>query len=159
MFQRSALTEGCALVSRLASAPASSFSPTMAGGAPTLTQQAMRAYFYVVLWMTVRCALPRTAPRHWGSCPPQAPADRGCRTHSMAVILFNKWLLAYSGFPFPLALTMCVPEGEQARAAGDATAPPLPPCRRTAGRQQRCSLVFESPAGLAPRSLGAPARS
>lgn len=77
----------------------------------------------------------------------------------MAVILFNKWLLAYSGFPFPLALTMCVPEGEQARAAGDATAPPLPPCRRTAGRQQRCSLVFESPAGLAPRSLGAPARS
>jgi hypothetical protein len=27
---------------------------------------------------------------------------------SMAVILFNKWILAYSGFPFPLALTMCV---------------------------------------------------
>jgi len=27
----------------------------------------------------------------------------------MAVILFNKWLLAYSGFPFPLALTMCAP--------------------------------------------------
>ena len=28
----------------------------------------------------------------------------------MAVILFNKWILAYSGFPFPLALTMCAPE-------------------------------------------------
>lgn len=27
----------------------------MAGGAPSLTQQALRAYFYVVLWMTVRC--------------------------------------------------------------------------------------------------------
>lgn len=25
---------------------------------------------------------------------------------SIAVILFNKWLLAYSGFPYPLTLTM-----------------------------------------------------
>lgn len=25
---------------------------------------------------------------------------------SIAVILFNKWLLAYSGFPFPIALTL-----------------------------------------------------
>lgn len=40
--------------------------------------------------------------------------NKGClldisfrRPRSMAVILFNKWLLAYSGFPFPLALTMC----------------------------------------------------
>lgn len=46
----------------------------------------------------------------------------------MAVILFNKWLLAYSGFPFPLALTMCVPE-QQRRAAGrhDCPLPTRPP--------------------------------
>ena len=28
------------------------------------------------------------------------------RARSMSVILFNKWILAYSGFPFPLALTL-----------------------------------------------------
>lgn len=26
----------------------------------------------------------------------------------MAVILFNKWILAYSGFKYPIALTLCV---------------------------------------------------
>lgn len=36
---------------------------------------------------------------------PSAEHER-IRFRSMAVILFNKWLLAYSGFPFPLALTM-----------------------------------------------------
>ncbi|KAL4422706.1 hypothetical protein ABPG75_008903 [Micractinium tetrahymenae] len=38
----------------------------------------IKAYTFVVIWMAV----------------------------SISVILFNKWLLAYSGFPFPIALTM-----------------------------------------------------
>ena len=38
----------------------------------------MRAYFYVIIWMTI----------------------------SMGVILFNKWILAYSGFKYPIALTL-----------------------------------------------------
>ena len=41
-------------------------------------KEVVRAYTYVVIWMTI----------------------------SIAVILFNKWLLAYSGFPFPIALTV-----------------------------------------------------
>ena len=41
-------------------------------------RQALRAYFYVAIWMTV----------------------------SIGVILFNKWLLAFAGFPFPIALTL-----------------------------------------------------
>ncbi|GMH44114.1 hypothetical protein BSKO_12048 [Bryopsis sp. KO-2023] len=41
-------------------------------------REVLKSYSYVVLWMSV----------------------------SISVILFNKWLLAYSGFPFPLALTM-----------------------------------------------------
>ena len=41
-------------------------------------QQGLRAYFYVAIWMGV----------------------------SMAVILFNKWLLAFAGFPFPITLTL-----------------------------------------------------
>ena len=41
-------------------------------------QQALRAYFYVGIWMTV----------------------------SISVILFNKWLLAFAGFPFPITLTL-----------------------------------------------------
>mmetsp|Transcript_23992 Transcript_23992/g.66668 ORF Transcript_23992/g.66668 Transcript_23992/m.66668 type:complete len:346 (+) Transcript_23992:185-1222(+) len=40
--------------------------------------QALLAYSYVVLWVTL----------------------------SGAVILYNKWLLAYGGFPFPISLTM-----------------------------------------------------
>ena len=47
---------------------------------PPLTawQQAAKAYFYVTVWMTI----------------------------SMSVILFNKYILAYSGFKYPIALTM-----------------------------------------------------
>lgn len=41
-------------------------------------RQALRAYFYVGVWMTV----------------------------SISVILFNKWLLAFAGFPFPITLTL-----------------------------------------------------
>ena len=40
-------------------------------------REVVRAYSYVVLWMAV----------------------------SSSVILFNKWLLAFSGFPYPIALT------------------------------------------------------
>lgn len=48
--------------------------------APRLTawQQAAKAYFYVVIWMSI----------------------------SMGVILFNKYILAYSGFKYPIALTL-----------------------------------------------------
>ena len=38
----------------------------------------MKAYFYVVVWMSI----------------------------SMSVILFNKYILAYSGFRYPIALTL-----------------------------------------------------
>ncbi|KAF6253046.1 solute carrier protein [Scenedesmus sp. NREL 46B-D3] len=54
------------------------------GGAGTAKQQlavvreVVRSYTYVGIWMSI----------------------------SIAVILFNKWLLAYSGFPFPIALTI-----------------------------------------------------
>lgn len=41
-------------------------------------REVLRSYFYVVLWMSI----------------------------SISVILFNKWLLAYSGFPFPISLTL-----------------------------------------------------
>ena len=44
----------------------------------TAWQQAAKAYFYVTVWMTI----------------------------SMSVILFNKYILAYSGFKYPIALTM-----------------------------------------------------
>ena len=44
---------------------------------------------------------------------------------SMAVILFNKWLLAYSGFPFPLALTMCVRTPPRRHFARSRLAQPL----------------------------------
>jgi hypothetical protein len=42
-----------------------------------VARQCLRAYFFVAVWMTI----------------------------SMAVILFNKWILAYSGFGYPVALT------------------------------------------------------
>mmetsp|Transcript_23962 Transcript_23962/g.74959 ORF Transcript_23962/g.74959 Transcript_23962/m.74959 type:complete len:212 (+) Transcript_23962:242-877(+) len=45
-------------------------------GSPWL--EAARNYVYVVIWMAI----------------------------SMSVIIFNKWLLAYSGFPYPIALTL-----------------------------------------------------
>lgn len=41
-------------------------------------REVVQAYSYVLTWMGV----------------------------SISVILFNKWLLAYSGFPFPIALTL-----------------------------------------------------
>ncbi|MEW5304158.1 MAG: hypothetical protein WDW36_006789 [Sanguina aurantia] len=41
-------------------------------------REVVRAYSYVLMWMSISCS----------------------------VILFNKWLLAYSGFPFPIALTL-----------------------------------------------------
>ena len=41
-------------------------------------REVIRSYTYVLIWMSV----------------------------SSAVILFNKWLLAYSGFAYPIALTM-----------------------------------------------------
>lgn len=41
-------------------------------------REVIRSYTYVLIWMSI----------------------------SIAVILFNKWLLAYSGFPFPIALTV-----------------------------------------------------
>lgn len=40
--------------------------------------EVVRSYTYVGIWMSI----------------------------SISVILFNKWLLAYSGFPYPIALTM-----------------------------------------------------
>lgn len=39
--------------------------------------QVLRSYTYVLIWMSI----------------------------SISVILFNKWLLAFSGFPYPIALT------------------------------------------------------
>ena len=41
-------------------------------------REVIKAYSYVLLWMSISCA----------------------------VIMFNKWVLAYSGFPFPIALTL-----------------------------------------------------
>lgn len=41
-------------------------------------KEVIKAYSYVLLWMSISCS----------------------------VIMFNKWVLAYSGFPFPLALTL-----------------------------------------------------
>ncbi|KAF5834994.1 triose-phosphate transporter family-domain-containing protein [Dunaliella salina] len=43
-----------------------------------VVREVVRSYFYVLLWMSI----------------------------SISVILFNKWLLAYSGFPFPISLTL-----------------------------------------------------
>ena len=43
-----------------------------------VAREVVKSYTYVIIWMSI----------------------------SIAVILFNKWLLAYSGFPYPIALTM-----------------------------------------------------
>lgn len=48
------------------------------GGDRALYRTCLRAYFFVAVWMSI----------------------------SMAVIMFNKWILAYSGFSYPVALTM-----------------------------------------------------
>jgi len=53
------------------------FAATMASPASAV-RQAANAYFYVGVWMSV----------------------------SIGVILFNKWLLAFAGFPFPITLTL-----------------------------------------------------
>lgn len=45
---------------------------------PRVVGEIIRAYTYVGIWMSI----------------------------SIAVIMFNKWLLAYSGFPFPISLTL-----------------------------------------------------
>ena len=41
-------------------------------------KEVIKSYSYVLLWMSI----------------------------SISVILFNKWLLAFSGFPYPITLTM-----------------------------------------------------
>lgn len=41
-------------------------------------KEVLKSYSYVLLWMSI----------------------------SISVILFNKWLLAFSGFPYPITLTM-----------------------------------------------------
>lgn len=46
--------------------------------ARAVMREVIKTYTYVIIWMSI----------------------------SIAVILFNKWLLAYSGFPYPIALTM-----------------------------------------------------
>jgi hypothetical protein len=127
----------------------------MAGGAPSLKQQALQAYFYVVLWMGIRrgpparsCAAPAASPGARAGQSAAAAEPRARRpARSMAVILFNKWLLAYSGFPFPLALTMCAP----ARRA-DTTQP--------RARQPRAAprLVRLRPRATVPAPHGACAR-
>ena len=43
-----------------------------------VVKEIIKSYTYVITWMGI----------------------------SIAVIMFNKWLLAYSGFPFPIALTL-----------------------------------------------------
>ena len=43
-----------------------------------VAREVIKSYTYVIIWMGI----------------------------SIAVILFNKWLLAYSGFPYPIALTV-----------------------------------------------------
>jgi hypothetical protein len=52
--------------------------PTRICSAPQVIKEVIKAYSYVLLWMSISCS----------------------------VIMFNKWVLAYSGFPFPLALTL-----------------------------------------------------
>lgn len=44
---------------------------------PRVLKEVLRSYTYVLIWMSI----------------------------SISVILFNKWLLAFSGFPYPIALT------------------------------------------------------
>lgn len=44
---------------------------------PRVIREVVKSYSYVVIWMSI----------------------------SISVILFNKWLLAYSGFPYPITLT------------------------------------------------------
>eukprot|EP00798_Chlamydomonas_sp_ICE-L_P001508 gene1508-32886_t len=52
--------------------------PKDAGSRTKVVREVMKAYSYVLMWMSI----------------------------SISVIMFNKWVLAYSGFPFPIALTL-----------------------------------------------------
>jgi hypothetical protein len=52
--------------------------PAPAGSGGKVLKQIIQSYTYVVIWMAL----------------------------SILVIMFNKWVLAYSGFPFPMALVM-----------------------------------------------------
>jgi hypothetical protein len=125
------------------------------GGRSTHSDAAGDAGVLLRRAMDDRQVLPEPAPRHLASCP--APLlTAAAPTHSMAVILFNKWLLAYSGFPFPLALTMCVPED----AGRPATRLPLPtrpqPGAAPPGASRAARSHVKFPAGLEPLSQGAP---
>lgn len=93
---------------------------------PLAAAACRRAYTFVVMWMGVSisgmrlsctqvtaCFCPQRAPLPSPLCP--APPAQAAPPYSPmpsaasalpAVILFNKWLLAYSGFPFPITLTM-----------------------------------------------------
>lgn len=80
------------------------------------------------LWGGARgCRLSLLVRPRFRARPHPAPLCPPC---SMSVILFNKWLLAYSGFPFPLALTMCV---TPLRHGHDAASPPPRSRARAAG--------------------------
>ena len=52
--------------------------PKDAASRAKVLREVVRSYTYVLIWMGI----------------------------SISVILFNKWLLAFSGFPFPIALTL-----------------------------------------------------
>lgn len=45
---------------------------------PAIFAKALKSYTYVFVWMSI----------------------------SIGMILFNKWLLAYAGFPYPISLTL-----------------------------------------------------
>ena len=71
---------------------------------------------------------------------------------SMAVILFNKWLLAYSGFPFPLALTMCVRSPPRLRFARSCVAHPLLRASHTHAERAAPAAIFRPAAERARRT-------
>jgi hypothetical protein len=52
--------------------------PKDAASQAKVMREVIKSYTYVLIWMGI----------------------------SISVILFNKWLLAFSGFPFPIALTL-----------------------------------------------------
>jgi hypothetical protein len=71
----------------------------------------------------------------------------------MAVILFNKWILAYSGFPFPLALTMCVREGLPGDVSSWRTELSTSRCCRRSALHSPPPRPVHEAAKLAPSSL------
>lgn len=62
----------------VAARPCMAAAETEARPPQQVVREVIRAYSYVLLWMCISCS----------------------------VIMFNKWVLAYSGFPFPIALTL-----------------------------------------------------